>query len=75
MSYVYEGTVGSVALVVEYCWSSVDNCVKVVEMTAAGKYHRLNWMSKEAQVALLETLAAHYKVQLNAEEQSMYLWD
>ena len=75
MSYVYEGTVGSVALVVEYCWSSVGNCVKVVEMTAAGKYHRLNWMSKKAQVALLETLAAHYKVQLKAEEQSMYLWD
>ena len=75
MSYVYEGSINGVAGVVEYCWSSVDNCVKVVEMTIAGKYHRLNWMSKEGQVALLETLAADYKVKLKAEEQSMYLWD
>ena len=75
MSYVYEGSIHGIALGVENCWSSVDNCVKVVEMTAAGKYHRVNWMSKEAQVGLIDVLAADYKVKLKAEEQSMYLWD
>ena len=63
MSYVYEGSVNGVAGVVEYCWSSVDNCVKVVDMTIAGKFHRIGWMSKEGQQALLDLLTAHYEAQ------------
>mgnify|MGYP003117370808 CR=1 FL=1 len=33
MTYIYETVMGTKKLVVEYCYSSLDNCIKVVEMT------------------------------------------
>ena len=52
-------------LIVEYVISSVSNEIKVVEMTRIGaneygeigeNFHRFNWMSESAQVALMEDL-------------------
>ena len=60
MTYVYETKMGGKHLVVEYCFSSVSDSIKVVDMTADGKFHRLNWMSKEGQASLMEDLERDY---------------
>ena len=47
MSFVYNWKVSNGdKVVVEYCFSSVDKCIKVVEMSVNGKYHRTSWMSE-----------------------------
>ena len=53
---MYETVMGGKNLVVEYCFSSIDNCIKVVEMTADGKFHRLNWMSDAGRDKLMTAL-------------------
>jgi hypothetical protein len=45
---------------VEYVLSSLTNQIKVVDMWVDGKYHRLNWMSKEGQANLLDELERDY---------------
>ena len=45
---------------VEYVLSSITNQIKVVDMWVDGKYHRLNWMSKEGQANLLDELENDY---------------
>ena len=60
MTYIYETVIGTKKLVVEYCYSSVDNCIKVVEMTADGKFHRVNWMSENGRNNLMSQLMKHY---------------
>ena len=56
MTYVYETTMGGKNLVVEYCFSSVSDSIKVVDMTADGKFHRLNWMSDAGRDKLMVAL-------------------
>ena len=74
MTYVYEKHFGKFdsstnfegnKLIVEYVFSSVSDCIKIVEMTRIGaneygeigeNFHRFNWMSESAQVALMEDL-------------------
>ena len=56
MTYVYETTMGGKHLVVEYCFSSVSDSIKVVDMTADGKFHRLNWMSDAGRDKLMDRL-------------------
>jgi len=41
---------------VEYTFSSKDNCIKVVEMTVNGKFHRITWMSAEGRETLMNLL-------------------
>ena len=60
MTYIYETVMGTKKLVVEYCYSSLDNCIKVVEMTADGKFHRINWMSENGRNHLMSQLMKHY---------------
>ena len=60
MTYVYETVIGGKNLVVEYCFSSIDNCIKVVEMTADGKFHRFNWMNEIGQKKLMSELKSDY---------------
>ena len=60
MTYVYETVMGGKNLVVEYCFSSIDNKIKVVEMTADGKFHRFNWMSNEVGKKLMSQLMKDY---------------
>ena len=47
MTYVYEYNVGNDNVKVEYCFSSVTDAIKVVDMWVNGKFHRTNWMSPE----------------------------
>ena len=60
MTYIYETVMGTKKLVVEYCFSSIDNCIKVVEMTADGKFHRVNWMSDNGRNSLMSQLMKDY---------------
>ena len=60
MTYMYETVMGGKNLVVEYCFSSIDNCIKVVEMTADGKFHRFNWMNEIGQKKLMSELKSDY---------------
>ena len=62
MSYIYETVMGTKKLVVEYCFSSIDNCIKVVEMTADGKFHRINWMSENGRNNLMSQLMKDYDI-------------
>ena len=36
------------------------NCIKVVEMTADGKFHRVNWMSDNGRNSLMSQLMKDY---------------
>ena len=60
MTYVFETKIAGKAVVVEYVLSSVTDMLKVVDMTVDGKFHRLNWMSKEGQASLMEDLERDY---------------
>ena len=60
MTYLYETVMGTKKLVVEYCYSSLHNCIKVVEMTADGKFHRINWMSENGRNHLMSQLMKDY---------------
>ena len=60
MTYIYETVMGTKKLVVEYCYSSLHNKIKVVEITADGKFHRINWMSENGRNHLMSQLMKHY---------------
>ena len=60
MTYVFETTIADKAVVVEYVLSSVNGLIKVVDMTVDGKFHRLNWMSKDGQSNLMDSLERDY---------------
>jgi hypothetical protein len=61
MSFVYDWKVKNGDDVkVEYCWSSVDNCTKVVEMSVNGKFHRETWMSPEGREKMHKLLTDDY---------------
>ena len=56
MTYVYEYVVGNDNVKVEYCYSSISDSIKVVEMWVNGKFHRVNWMSHEGRDKLMARL-------------------
>ena len=60
MTYIYETKISGKDVVVEYTLSSVTHLLKVVDMTVDGKYHRLNWMSKEGQSNLMDMIERDY---------------
>ena len=61
MSFIYQWNVSNGDDVkVEYCFSSVDKCIKVVEMWVNGKFHRTNWMSQEGRNTLMSLLTEDY---------------
>ena len=60
MTYVYETKVADSNVVVEYVQSSVNYLLKIVDMWVDGKFHRLNWMSKEGQANLMDELERDY---------------
>ena len=67
MTYVYtkktyNGGVTDVPTIVkvEYVLSSLTKLIKVVDMWVDGKFHRLNWMSKEGQANLMDELERDY---------------
>ena len=60
MTYVFETKISGKDVVVEYTLSSVTHLLKIVDMTVDGKYHRLNWMSKEGQSNLMDMIERDY---------------
>tara|TARA_B100000287_G_scaffold344622_1_gene331842 strand:- start:77 stop:286 length:210 start_codon:yes stop_codon:yes gene_type:complete len=61
MSFLYDWKVSNGdKVLVEYCFSSVDKCIKVVEMSVNGKYHRESWMSTKGKAKLHTLLEADY---------------
>ena len=67
MTYVFEYVVGSDNVKVEYCFSTVSDSIKVVDMWVNGKFHRTNWMSPEGNKALMARLAADYKSRVDVD--------
>ena len=69
MTYLYETVMGTKKLVVEYCYSSLDNCIKVVELTVDGKFHRTNWMGPNGRDKLMGELMSDYdKIMLGQQD-------
>ena len=65
MSFVYNWNVSNGdKVVVEYCFSVLDKCIKVVEMSVNGKFHRTTWMSEAGRSELMELLTEDYKNQV-----------
>ena len=58
MTYVHEYQIQGDIVKVEYCFSSVSDSIKVVDMSVNGKYHRVNWMSHEGRDKLMARLEA-----------------
>ena len=72
MTYIYETVMGTKKLVVEYCYSSLHNKIKVVEMTADGKFHRINWMSENGRNHLMSQLMKDYDRVMFAQQDPDY---
>ena len=60
MTYLHEYKILDDLIQVEYTFSTVTDGIKVVDMWVDGKYHRLNWMSKEGQADLIDELEKDY---------------
>ena len=61
MSFLYKWNVSNGDDVqVEYCWSSIDYCIKIVEMRVNGKFHRETWMSQKGRDELHQLLTDDY---------------
>ena len=61
MTWVYDWKVKNGDDVkVEYCWSTVDDCIKIVEMRVNGKFHRETWMSQKGRDELHQLLTDDY---------------
>ena len=60
MSYVYDWKTSGGLMIVEYCFSTLDKVLKVVEMNYNGKFHRINWMGPEGREELMELLTTDY---------------
>ena len=69
MSYIYETVMGTKKLVIEYCYSSLHNKIKVVELTVDGKFHRTNWMGPNGRDKLMGELMSDYdKIMLGQQD-------
>ena len=65
MSYVYNWKLsGGRTMVVEYCYSTVTNDLKVVDMWLDGKFHSWSWVPQEGRSELLPLLFNHYNEQV-----------
>ncbi len=60
MTYIYKTMWSGSEIVAEYCYSSLDNCIKVVELTVEGKFHRTNWMGPNGRDKLMSELMKDY---------------
>ena len=60
MTYIYKTVWSGSEIVAEYCYSSLHNKIKVVELTVDGKFHRTNWMGPNGRDKLMCELMKHY---------------
>ena len=69
MTYIYKTIWGGSEIVAEYCYSSLHNKIKVVELTVDGKFHRTNWMGPNGRDKLMGELMSDYdKIMLGQQD-------
>ena len=60
MTYIYKTVWSGSEIVAEYCYSSLHNKIKVVELTVDGQFHRTNWMGPNGRDKLMGELMSDY---------------
>ena len=69
MTYIYKTVWSGSEIVAEYCYSSLHNKIKVVELTVDGKFHRINWMGPNGRDKLMGELMSDYdKIMLGQQD-------
>ena len=69
MTYIYKTIWSGSEIVAEYCYSSLHNKIKVVELTVDGKFHRMNWMGPNGRDKLMGELMSDYdKIMLGQQD-------
>ena len=69
MTYIYKTVWSGSEIVAEYCYSSLHNKIKVVELTVDGKFHRTNWMGPNGRDKLMGELMSDYdKIMLGQQD-------
>ena len=69
MTYIYKTMWSGSEIVAEYCYSSLHNKIKVVELTVDGKFHRTNWMGPNGRDKLMDELMSDYdKIMLGQQD-------
>ena len=69
MTYIYKTVWSGSEIVAEYCYSSLHNKIKVVELTVDGKFHRMNWMDPNGRDKLMGELMSDYdKIMLGQQD-------
>ena len=70
MTYIYKTVWSGSEIVAEYCYSSLHNKIKVVELTVDGKFHRTNWMGPNGRDKLMTELMSDYDVVMFGQQDS-----
>jgi hypothetical protein len=69
MTYIYKTVWSGSEIIAEYCYSSLHNKIKVVELTVDGKFHRTNWMGHNGRDKLMGELMSDYdKIMLGQQD-------
>ena len=69
MTYIYKTMWSGSEIIAEYCYSSLHNKIKVVELTVDGKFHRTNWMGPNGRDKLMSELMSDYdKIMLGQQD-------
>ena len=69
MTYIYKTVWSGSEIVAEYCYSSLHNKIKVVELSVDGKFHRTNWMGPNGRDKLMGELMSDYdKIMLGQQD-------
>ena len=69
MTYIYKTVWSGSEIIAEYCYSSLHNKIKVVELTVDGKFHRTNWMGPNGKDKLMGELMSDYdKIMLGQQD-------
>ena len=67
--FIYKTVWSGSEIIAEYCYSSLHNKIKVVELTVDGKFHRMNWMGPNGRDKLMGELMSDYdKIMLGQQD-------
>ena len=72
MTYIYKTVWSGSEIIAEYCYSSLHNKIKVVELTVDGKFHRTNWMGPNGRDKLMGELMSDYDAVMFGQQDSDY---
>ena len=72
MTYIYKTVWSGSEIIAEYCYSSLHNKIKVVELTVDGKFHSTNWMGPNGRDKLMGELMSDYDKIMLGQQDSDY---